>query len=305
MFQFPRKFPNFVPKPSTSTSKAKSEDDAAFADLSLSDVKPDSDAVPAPRRRADPPPWGRFGTRQEKAARWSEHAGRIGELCVHQSGKVTLRLAGDLRYEVRIWARAPLSYYRFGTPSTSPSRADAALAACLRPRHSSAKVLPAAQPSFLQEIAVLDHPSKRPAAATNGKAKKHESSASESSSSSASESESASDLSDIDVDGGGGGKDSDADAEKKAKRDRKKAREAQRDQKRKQKAQQDLPADSLILLGQTSKKFIVVPDMQDLLDKVGREERAEKEAERKAKLEKAQRAAALAKKREGTAAPRR
>ncbi len=109
MFQFPRKFPNFVPAASTS----KTEDDPALGDLSLSDVKPDPDAQPAPRRKAAPPPWGRFGTMQEKAARWSEHAGRIGELCVHQSGKVTLKLAGDLRYEVRlpflrIAHRAPL-----------------------------------------------------------------------------------------------------------------------------------------------------------------------------------------------------
>ncbi|GAA5987556.1 hypothetical protein JCM10908_002006 [Rhodotorula pacifica] len=250
MFQFPRKFPNFVP------SKGKTEDDTSMADLSLADnVKADPDAPP-PRRKAAPPPWGRFGTRQEKAARWSEHAGRIGELCVHQSGKVTLRLAGDLRYEV----------------------------------------LPAAQPSFLQEIAVLDHPSRRPpAAAANGSKSRHHS---ESEPESDDQSSNVS-LSDLD------GSASDDDEEKKdARREKKQARQDKKNKKKKKPAQ-EIPADSLVLLGQTSKKFIVVPDMQDLLDKVGQEERAEKEAERKAKLEKANRPAAIAKKREGTAAPRR
>ncbi|TKA55522.1 hypothetical protein B0A53_02698 [Rhodotorula sp. CCFEE 5036] len=240
---------------------------SSLADLSLADgagVKGDPDAPP-PRRKAAPPPWGRFGTMQEKAARWSEHAGRIGELCVHQSGKVTLRLAGDLRYEV----------------------------------------LPAAQPSFLQEIAVLDHPSKRPATAsgTNGSKSRHESSdsASEASDSDSDVSRSSiSSLSDLD------GKDS-ADEEKRTRREKKQARKDEKEakMKKKKKPAQEIPADSLVLLGQTSKKFIVVPDMQDLLDKVGQEERAEKEAERRAKLEKANRAAAIAKKREGTAAPRR
>lgn len=101
MFQFPRRFPNFVP---SSKSKKEPGTTSSLADLSLADgagVKGDPDAPP-PRRKAAPPPWGRFGTMQEKAARWSEHAGRIGELCVHQSGKVTLRLAGDLRYEVSL-----------------------------------------------------------------------------------------------------------------------------------------------------------------------------------------------------------
>ncbi|KWU41539.1 hypothetical protein RHOSPDRAFT_27557 [Rhodotorula sp. JG-1b] len=266
MFQFPRRFPNFVP-----SSKSKKEQQGAsassMADLSLAEgasVKGDPDAPP-PRRKAAPPPWGRFGTRQEKAARWSEHAGRIGELCVHQSGKVTLRLAGDLRYEV----------------------------------------LPAAQPSFLQEIAVLDHPSKRPATASgaNGSKSCHESSdsASEASDSDSDVSRSSiSSLSDLD------GKDS-ADEEKKARQEKKQARKDKKEAKKKmkQKPAQEIPADSLVLLGQTSKKFIVVPDMQDLLEKVGQEERAEKEAERRAKLEKANRAAAIAKKREGTAAPRR
>ncbi|BGP56461.1 hypothetical protein JCM8202_001798 [Rhodotorula sphaerocarpa] len=261
MFQFPRKFPNFVPAASTS----KTEDDPALGDLSLSDVKPDPDAQPAPRRKAAPPPWGRFGTMQEKAARWSEHAGRIGELCVHQSGKVTLKLAGDLRYEV----------------------------------------LPAAQPSFLQEIAVIDHPSKRPSAAANGAGSRSKSRpVSETESDSDDGSTSVSSASSLDAKPDGGSEDE----AHKAKRERKQAREEkrkQKEEKKKQKPAQEIPPDSLVLLGQTSKKFIVVPDMQDLLDKVGKEERAEKEAERRAKLEKANRAAALAKKREGTAAPKR
>lgn len=168
------------------------------------------------------------------------------------------------------------------------------------------QVLPAAQPSFLQEIAVLDHPSKRPATAsgTNGSKSRRESeeSASEASDSDSDVSRSSiSSLSELD-----GGKDS-ADEEKQARREKKQARKDKKEakKKKKQKPAQEIPADSLVLLGQTSKKFIVVPDMQDLLDKVGQEERAEKEAERRAKLEKANRAAAIAKKREGTAAPRR
>ena len=167
------------------------------------------------------------------------------------------------------------------------------------------QVLPAAQPSFLQEIAVLDHPSKRPATAsgTNGSKSRHESSdsASEASDSDSDVSRSSiSSLSDLD------GKDS-ADEEKRTRREKKQARKDEKEakMKKKKKPAQEIPADSLVLLGQTSKKFIVVPDMQDLLDKVGQEERAEKEAERRAKLEKANRAAAIAKKREGTAAPRR
>lgn len=33
------------------------------------------------------------------------------------------------------------------------------------------------------------------------------------------------------------------------------------------------PADSLIVLGQTSKKFLVVPEINDLLAKVGKQEK--------------------------------
>ncbi|PRQ77577.1 RNA polymerase III RPC4-domain containing protein [Rhodotorula toruloides] len=210
MFQFPRKFPEFVP---SSSVKSESHPSGDLASLS---IKPDPDA-PAPRKVA-PPPWGRFGTRTEKAARWSEHEGRIGELCVHRSGKVTLRLEGDLRYEV----------------------------------------LPAAQPSFLQEIAVLDHPSRN--AATNGTSKKPKSRRRSSSTSSSSSSSSSSD--------------SPSSSKTPA-----------------------LPADSLVVLGQTSKKFIVVPQIEDLLEKVGEQEKKEREEERRLRMEKAKKEGGV--KREG------
>ncbi|GAA5983417.1 hypothetical protein JCM11641_007842 [Rhodosporidiobolus odoratus] len=214
MFQFPRKFPTFVPADPSSS--------ADLADLSLAEdtngLKPDPEA-PAPRRKAQPPPWGRFGTRQEKAARWTEEAGRIGELRVHRSGKVTLKINGDLRYEV----------------------------------------LPAAQPSFLQEIAVLDHPAPKPS-------KRSPSSSSEESSSDDSESSNDSDA-------------SDRKARKKASKSRK-SESSKKDKK-------PPPPDSLILLGQTSKKFIVVPEIADLLDKVGAQEKQEKDEERRIKMMKA------------------
>ncbi|BGP41444.1 hypothetical protein JCM10449v2_005425 [Rhodotorula kratochvilovae] len=198
MFQFPRKFPSFVPvSPSPSSSAAAPE----------ADVKPDPDAPAA--RKPVPPAWGRFGSRGEKAARWSAHEGRVGELCVHRSGKVTLKLAGDLRYEV----------------------------------------LPAAQPSFLQEIAVLDHRPSAASSSSNGasssskkaKAKKHKRSSSSSSGSSSSSDE----------------------------------------------RERDLPRDALVVLGQTSKKFLVVPEITDLLDKVALQEKEERDEERRVKLEKA------------------
>ncbi|SCV74973.1 BQ2448_8002 [Microbotryum intermedium] len=63
-----------------------------------------------------PPQWGRAGTRKEKAARYSKEAGRIGEMRFHRNGKVTIKINNDLIYEI----------------------------------------LPAAQPSFLQEIALID-----------------------------------------------------------------------------------------------------------------------------------------------------
>ncbi|GAA6028530.1 hypothetical protein JCM8097_007266 [Rhodosporidiobolus ruineniae] len=224
MFQFPRKFPNFVPSSSLSSASD------ALGDLSIngtpgeSGVKPDPDA-PAPRRKPTPPQWGRFGSRNEKAARWSEEAGRIGELCVHRSGKVTLRLNGDLRYEV----------------------------------------LPAAQPSFLQEIAVIDHPAPK-------KGKSKHASSDESSSSSSDD-----DRSDAST--------SSAEARKKkkaAKKEKKRSSSSSKGKKTK-----PPPPDALVVLGQTSKKFLVVPEVTDLLDKVAEQERREKEEERNLKLAKA------------------
>jgi len=99
MFQFPRKFPVFTPE-SASSAAATASTTAGVGASSSSTVKPDPDA-PAALRKPAAPAWGRFGSRAEKASRWTEHEGRIGQLRVHESGKVTLRIKGDLRYEVR------------------------------------------------------------------------------------------------------------------------------------------------------------------------------------------------------------
>ncbi|GAA5920484.1 hypothetical protein JCM1841_003507 [Sporobolomyces salmonicolor] len=215
MFQFPRKFPLFAPKPSSSSSKPAPADDPTLDNLSLADskIKADPDAPAASLtssagvRKPNPPPWGRAGTRREKAARWSEEMGKIGKLRVHRSGKVTLKLFGDLRYEV----------------------------------------LPAAQPSFLQEIAILDHraapkpaSSPKPKKPRKGK-KKRSSSSSESSSESAS---------------------SDSGSEREP----------------------DVSPETLTLVGQTSKKFIVVPEVGDLLKRIAEQEKMEKDEERRQKL---------------------
>ncbi|GAA5843990.1 hypothetical protein JCM11251_005935 [Rhodosporidiobolus azoricus] len=221
MFQFPRKFPSLVP--STDPSSTAS---TPLSDLSLADaVKADPDAPPA-RRKPTPPEWGRFGTRQEKAARWSEEAGRIGELCVHRSGKVTLKINGDLRYEI----------------------------------------LPAAQPSFLQEIAVLDHPPPKPS--DKGKAKR-----SSSSSSGSSEDDSHSDDA--------------SDASSSSEKKRKTKRKSKSDRNGDSKSRPPPPPDSLVILGQTSKKFLVVPEVADLLDKVAAQEKQERDEERRIKMAKA------------------
>ncbi|GJN90230.1 hypothetical protein Rhopal_003229-T1 [Rhodotorula paludigena] len=245
MFQFPRKFPHFIPaSPSSSSADPASTSDAATSIKPDPDAPSSSGAAGGGGRQVAPPPWGRFGSRQEKAARWSAHEGRIGTLCVHRSGKVTLKLEGDLRYEV----------------------------------------LPAAQPSFLQEIAVID-----PQGATvssNGNGKSRHSSASSSSDSASSSESDASSSSSV------GGKEKKKPKAKKAAKKKKKARA--------------LPPDSLVVLGQTAKKFLVVPDIADLLDAVATQERDEKDAERRVKMERAKGAAGVGGvKREGTAAPRR
>ncbi|GAA6021641.1 hypothetical protein JCM10207_008094 [Rhodosporidiobolus poonsookiae] len=212
MFQFPRKFPTFVPSSSLKNSSATKPDPDDLPSSVSNGIKPDPDApssgVGQSRRKPAPPEWGRFGSRDEKAARWSDEAGRIGELCVHKSGKVTLRLNGDLRYEV----------------------------------------LPAAQPSFLQEVAIIDHPApkagssstRRSKPSSSKKKKRRSSSSSSSGSSSSSDSDTA-----------------------------------------------PAPSDALVIVGQTRKKFLVVPDVADLLDKVGLQEKEERDEERRVKLAKA------------------
>ncbi|GAA5985727.1 hypothetical protein JCM5350_007471 [Sporobolomyces pararoseus] len=251
MFQFPRKFPAFVPKQSPSTNETKEEGSGADSDGDKNKkkktngkdkaIKPDPDAngssqtATAAVRKPVPPEWGRSGTRVQKAARWSEEAGKIGKLRVHKSGKVTLKLYGDLKYEV----------------------------------------LPAAQPSFLQEIAVLDHPmtvkkkeegkdkdkkgKKSSMFKKKKKAKKAKSASSDESGESSDDSNSDSDSDDS--------KGSDSDSEDDQPRWNKK----------------DPPPESLVCIGQTSKKFIVVPEITDLLSKVAMQEKKEKEAERAAK----------------------
>ncbi|GAA6019134.1 hypothetical protein JCM11491_002859 [Sporobolomyces phaffii] len=245
MFQFPRKFPAFVPHQRSGTNGAggaESGDDDSDVDQKKKKkgskdkdkaVKADPDAgasqtSTAAARKPVPPEWGRAGTRTQKAARWGDEAGKIGKLRVHKSGKVTLKLHGDLKYEV----------------------------------------LPAAQPSFLQEIAVLDHPlrtsKKGEDKAKKGKKgkkslfakKKSKKARGDGSEGGSDDSESGSDSDDSEDDSGDDGP-----------RWNKK----------------DPPPESLVCIGQTSKKFIVVPEITDLLAKVATQEKEEKEAERAAK----------------------
>lgn len=181
MFQFPRKFPQLV--------------DSAVASETAEAIKKEAAEAPpggaAPRGKT-PPDWGRFGPRANRSARWPTEQGQMGELCIHKSGKVSLRVNGDLQYEI----------------------------------------LPAAQPSFLQELAIIDHdPATEPVSAAVQ---------------------------------------ADPNAEQP----------------------ESKPSGAMVMVGQTSKKFIVVPDAAHLLEKIGEQEHQEKEAEllakqlkRQAKLE--------------------
>ncbi|KAL8287698.1 hypothetical protein RQP46_003556 [Phenoliferia psychrophenolica] len=142
------------------------------------DVKPEGGADEAGNaipRKKDPPDWGRAGPRPNKGARWPTLEGQIGELCIHKSGRVSMMINNDLHYEV----------------------------------------LPAAQPSFLQEIVILDHdPAQEP------------------------------------VPLGGARKDSE-------------------------------PNRAMLMMGQTSKKFIVVPEVEHLLERVALQEKEEREDEKR------------------------
>jgi hypothetical protein len=245
MFQFPRKFPAFVPKqhqspPDELKEEGSDEEDQKKQKKKDKTIKPDPDGAAggssqtatAAVRKPVPPEWGRSGTRIQKAARWSEEAGKIGKLRVHKSGKVTLKLHGDLKYEV----------------------------------------LPAAQPSFLQEIAVLDHPLRAKKKADEkekdkkGKGKSKSVFKKKQAKKAKSSDEESSDESDSD-DSASGKNESDSDSDDQGPRWNKK----------------DPPPESLVCIGQTSKKFIVVPEISDLLSKVAVQEKAEKEAERAAK----------------------
>ncbi|KAK4048849.1 hypothetical protein OIO90_005657 [Microbotryomycetes sp. JL221] len=132
-------------------------------------------------RRRVAPDWGRIGSRQNKASRWPQIEGQIGKLVVRKSGKVILKINKDVKYEV----------------------------------------LPAAQPNFLQEVAVLDHnPQDEP-----GYKQQHQQRRGR-------------DEEDVDM--------------------------------------QDTNNNAILILGQTDKKFLIVPDVDDLLDKVEQQERQEK-----------------------------
>jgi len=258
MFQFPRKFPTFVPQESPkldnlSLSDSKKEEDSdSDSSSEKKPIKPDPDASQtssAAARKPVPPDWGRSGTRTQKAARWSEESGKIGKLRVHRSGKVTLKLNGDLKYEV----------------------------------------LPAAQPSFLQEIAVLDHPLRTKKKDENGASLKKKKGKSSKSSKGKKKK----------------GKDSIFDAKKpknaaKGSSDEETSEEEDEDEEDSSSSEssddsdddqpkwnkKDPPPNSLVCIGQTSKKFIVVPEITDLLEKVGKQEEAEKKADREARLAK-------------------
>ncbi|GAA6064563.1 hypothetical protein JCM10212_006209 [Sporobolomyces blumeae] len=240
MFQFPRKFPFFAPKSTPKLDGLSLDDPERDGDKGDGDskraIKPDPEASQtsaAAVRKPVPPEWGRSGTREQKAARWSQDRGKIGKLRVHKSGKVTLKLAGDLKYEV----------------------------------------LPAAQPSFLQEIAVLDHPmrSKKDRAGENGNGKKSKKASSEKKKNKKGKAK-REDGSNSDESSSGEGSDSNDGSSSSSSDD---------DQPRWSK--HDPPPNSLVCIGQTSKKFIVVPEIADLLDKVKEQEKREKEEERRIK----------------------
>lgn len=174
------------------------DDDLAAA------VKPEhGDAAGAPSgapRKKAPPDWGRAGPRANKGARWSELEGQIGELCVHKSGKVSMMINGDLHYDVRPSVPLNISRSLTHTPLVFVSE------------FRQKQVLPAAQPSFLQEIVILDHDP-----ATEPRRPGSDSPASD-------------------------------------------------------------PNRAMLMMGQTSKKFLVVPEVTHLLEKVAlqdKEERAE------------------------------
>ncbi|ORY69156.1 RNA polymerase III RPC4-domain-containing protein [Leucosporidium creatinivorum] len=164
MFQFPRRFPNLV------------NESQLEAETAVKVENPDAAGTQGPRKK-QPPEWGRFGPRANKAARWAGEEGQIGELVVRRSGKVELRINNDLTYEI----------------------------------------LPAARPSFLQEIAVLDHdPATVPRAPG---------------------------VPSIPSD----------------------------------------PSRAMVMMGQTGKKFMVVPEINGLLEKVDEQLKEEKRAEARAK----------------------
>ncbi|GAA5907531.1 DNA-directed RNA polymerase III subunit RPC4 [Sporobolomyces salmoneus] len=243
MFQFPRKFPAFVPKQAAPPDELKDEEADGNSDSDKRKKKTKEKAIKAETddaagggsqtataavRKPVPPDWGRSGTRVQKAARWSEEAGKIGKLRVHKSGKVTLKLHGDLKYEV----------------------------------------LPAAQPSFLQEIAVLDHPMrvKKKEDETDGKGKSKGKAFKKKKSKKAK---------------AGSSDDDDDSSDSSGSDSNESGSESDDDQPRWNK--KDPPPESLVCIGQTSKKFIVVPEITDLLKKVAMQEDAEKKAERQAK----------------------
>lgn len=63
-------------------------------------IKTEAGLSAAAARARAPPDWGRTGARANKGTRWTTEEGQIGELCVHRSGKVTLKINNDLLYEV-------------------------------------------------------------------------------------------------------------------------------------------------------------------------------------------------------------
>lgn len=102
LFQFGRKFPNLVPAEGAPDldamvqavdTKVKLEEGGGGSGSA-------SSAAQAAKRARTAPGWGRAGTRLQKAARWPAVEGKMGEMKVHKSGKVTLTVADGLTYEV-------------------------------------------------------------------------------------------------------------------------------------------------------------------------------------------------------------
>lgn len=107
IFQFPRKFPDLVNVNDVEALTPK------YA-LDGTEIKPEpvEGAPPAPRKKT-PPEWGRAGSRAEMASRWPTTEGQMGTLCIHRSGKISLKVNNDLVYDVSISFLISMIYLQY------------------------------------------------------------------------------------------------------------------------------------------------------------------------------------------------